>query len=114
MEVSLLRDYIGQLEKTLAAKIQQQREYLQGQLDGLAIYANNKAGAPVRAVRIPRTGNRAKPKYQSKKDQEAQVDGEGDATHLDARRDEGYEADEGRFCDQMTDRERTPTRMLRQ
>src|ERR1043166_2764598 len=71
MEVGQLRDYIGQLEETLAAKIQQQREFLEGQLAGLQIYANNKAGAAVRAVmRVPRTGKRAKPapKYQSKKD----------------------------------------------
>src|SRR5678815_2841085 len=45
MEVGQLRDYIGQLEETLAAKIQQQREYLEGQLAGLQIYASNKAAA---------------------------------------------------------------------
>lgn len=80
MEVGQLRDYIGQLEETLAAKIQQQREFLEGQLAGLRIYANNKAGAAVRTVmRVPRTGKRAKPapKYQSKKDKKLKWTGRG-------------------------------------
>jgi DNA-binding protein H-NS len=80
MEVGRLRDYIGQLEEALAAKIQQQREFLEGQLAGLQIYANNKAGAAVRAVmRVPRTGKRAKPppKYQSKKDKKLKWTGRG-------------------------------------
>ena len=70
MEVGQLRDYIGQLEKTLAAKIQQQREYLEGQLAGLQIYASNKAAAAVRTVmRVPRTGKRKKPapKYRARR-----------------------------------------------
>jgi hypothetical protein len=37
MEVSQLRDYINSLEETLAARIQQQREILEGQLAGLRI-----------------------------------------------------------------------------
>ena len=80
MEVGQLRDYIGQLEETLAAKIQQQREYLEGQLAGLQIYASNKAAAAVRTVmRVPRTGKRAKakPKYQSKKDKKLKWSGRG-------------------------------------
>lgn len=80
IEVGQLRDYIGRLEETLAAKIQQQREFLEGQLAGLQIYANNKAGAAVRAVmRVPRTGKRAKPapKYQSKKDKKLKWTGRG-------------------------------------
>lgn len=35
MEVGQLRDYIAQFEKALAAKIQHQREFLEGQLAGL-------------------------------------------------------------------------------
>ena len=58
MEVGQLRDYIGDLEEQLAAKIQQQREYLEGQLAGLQIYASNKAAAAVRAVtRVPKTAS---------------------------------------------------------
>ena len=80
MEVGQLRDYIGQLEETLAAKIQQQREYLEGQLEGLQIYASNKAAAAVRTVmRVPRTGKRRKPapKYQSKKNKSLKWTGRG-------------------------------------
>jgi DNA-binding protein H-NS len=80
MEVGQLRDYIGQLEKTLAAKVQQQREFLEGQLAGLQIYASNKAAAAVRTVmRVPRTGTRKKPapKYQSKKNKGLKWTGRG-------------------------------------
>ena len=80
MEVGQLRDYIGQLEKTLAAKVQQQREFLEGQLAGLQIYASNKAAAAVRTVmRVPRTGKRKKPapKYQSKKNKSLKWSGRG-------------------------------------
>ena len=63
MDVGQLRDYIVGLETTLAAKVQQQREFLEGQLAGLQIYASNKAGAAVRAVmRVPNTRKRAKPR----------------------------------------------------
>jgi len=80
MDVGQLRHYISNLEATLAAKIQQQREYLEGQLEGLQIYANNKAGAAVRAVmRLPAAGKRKKPapKYQSKKDKSLKWTGRG-------------------------------------
>jgi DNA-binding protein H-NS len=80
MEVGQLRDYIAGLESTLAAKVQQQREFLEGQLAGLQIYASNKAGAAVRAVmRVPNTRTRAKakPKYQSKKHKQLKWSGRG-------------------------------------
>jgi DNA-binding protein H-NS len=80
MEIGQLRSYIGNLEEMLAAKVQQQRELLEGQLEGLKIYANNKAGAAVRAVmRVPRTGTRRKPqpKYQSKKHKRLKWTGRG-------------------------------------
>jgi len=80
MEVGQLRDYISELEQTLAAKIQQQREYLEGQLAGLQIYASNKAAAAVRTVmRVPRTKKRRKPapKYQSKKNKSLKWTGRG-------------------------------------
>jgi len=80
MEVGQLREYISQLEQTLAAQIQQQREYLEGQLAGLQIYASNKAAAAVRTVmRVPRTGKRRKPapKYQSKKNKSLKWTGRG-------------------------------------
>ena len=80
MEVGQLRSYIGNLEELLAAKIQQQREFLQGQLAGLQIDASNKAAAAVRTVmRVPRTGKRRKPepKYQSKKNKSLKWTGRG-------------------------------------
>jgi DNA-binding protein H-NS len=80
MDVGELRNYIGQLEQTLAAKVQQQREYLQGQLDGLQIYMSNTAARAVRTVmRVPKTGKRKKPapKYQSKKDKSLKWTGRG-------------------------------------
>jgi DNA-binding protein H-NS len=80
MDVGQLRDYIANLESTLAAKVQQQREFLEGQLAGLQIYASNKAGAAVRAVmRVPNTRKRAKakPKYQSKKHKRLKWSGRG-------------------------------------
>ena len=62
MDVWQLRDYIAGLETTLTAKVQQQREYLKGQLAGLQIYADNKAGAAVRAImRVPNTRSAPRP-----------------------------------------------------
>ena len=80
MDIGQLRDHIAGLQDTLAAKIQQQREYLESQLAGLQVYASNKAGAAVRAVmRVPRTRKRApaKPKYRSKKNRQLKWSGRG-------------------------------------
>ena len=80
MEVGQLRAYIDNLESMLSAKIQQQREILEGQLAGLQIYTSNKAAAAVRTVmRVPRIGKRRKPapKYQSKKDPKLKWTGRG-------------------------------------
>jgi DNA-binding protein H-NS len=80
MEVGHLRAYIGNLEELLSAKIQQQRELLEGQIAGLQIYASNKAAAAVRTVmRVPKTGKRRKPapKYQSRKNKSLKWTGRG-------------------------------------
>jgi len=80
MDVAQLRNYISGLQDTLAAKVQQQREYFESQLAGLRIYAGNKAGAAVRAItRVPNTRKRApaKPKYQSKKQKGVKWSGRG-------------------------------------
>ena len=100
-----LRDYISDLQDTLAAKVQQQRDYFETQLAGLRVYADNKAGAAVRAVmQVPNTRTRApaKPKYRSKKHKRLKWSGRGLDAGLDARGDEGHEAHEGRFPDQVT------------
>jgi DNA-binding protein H-NS len=80
MDVAQLRNYISGLQDTLAARVQQQREYFESQLAGLRIYADNKAGAAVRALtRVPNTRKRApaKPKYQSKKQRGLRWSGRG-------------------------------------
>ena len=89
MDVAQLRNYISGLESTLAAKVQQQREYFEGQLSGLRVYADNKAGAAVRAVmRVPNTRTRApaKPKYRSKKHKRLKWSGRGSCRFGCARR----------------------------
>jgi DNA-binding protein H-NS len=80
MDVAQLRGYISDLQDTLAARVQQQREYFESQLAGLRIYADNKAGAAVRALtRVPNMRKRApaKPKYQSKKHKRLRWSGRG-------------------------------------
>jgi DNA-binding protein H-NS len=80
MEVSQLRSYIDELEGVFAAKVQQQREILEGQLAGLSGYVSQKAATVVRTVmRVPKTGKRAKakPKYQSKKTRGLKWSGRG-------------------------------------
>jgi|SRR5947199_1612621 DNA-binding protein H-NS len=80
MDVAQLRGYISDLQDTLAARVQQQREYFESQLAGLRIYADNKAGAAVRALtRVPNMRKRApaKPKYQSKKHKRLKWSGRG-------------------------------------
>ena len=80
MDVTQLRKYISDLQDTLAAKIQQQRDYFESQLAGLRVYADNKAGAAVRTImRVPNTRKRApaKPKYQSRKHKRLKWSGRG-------------------------------------
>ena len=80
MDVAQLRSYISGLQDTLAAKVQQQREYFESQLAGLRVYADNKAAAAVRTImRVPKTRKRApaKPKYQSKKQKSLKWSGRG-------------------------------------
>jgi DNA-binding protein H-NS len=80
MDVAQLRNYISDLQDTLAARVRQQREYFESQLAGLRIYADNKAGAAVRGLmRVPNTRKRApaKPKYQSKKHKRLKWSGRG-------------------------------------
>jgi len=78
MDVGQLREYIGSLESALAKKIQQQKDVLEGQLAELQGYVSPKAAGVVR-MRVPRTGKRAKakPKYQSKKNESLKWSGRG-------------------------------------
>lgn len=83
MEIGQLKSYIDNLQDVLSAKIQQQRDYLQGQLDGLAVYANNKAGKAIRAVmQVPKqpqksVRRKAEPKYQSMANKKLKWSGRG-------------------------------------
>ena len=100
MDVGQLRDYIAGLNDTLAAKVQQQREYLESQLAGLQVYASNKAGAAVRAVmRVPRTrqARAGQAEVSKQESQTPEVVRPRTDAGVDARGDEGYQAHEGRF-----------------
>jgi DNA-binding protein H-NS len=80
MDVGQLKAYIDDLEATLAAKVRQQREILEGQLAGLQGYVSQKAAGVVRTVlQVPKTGTRAKPKpkYRSKKNKSLKWSGRG-------------------------------------
>ena len=80
MDVGQLRSYIDNLEKVFAAKLQQQREILEGHLSELQGYVSSKAAKAVRTVMmVPRKGKRAKakPKYQSKKNRSVKWSGRG-------------------------------------
>src|ERR1700736_1564364 len=80
MDFGQLRAHIDNLEQVLAAKVQQQREILEGQLAGLQGYVSQKAATVVRTVmRVPDTRKRAKaaPKYQSKKHKKLRWSGRG-------------------------------------
>ena len=81
MDVAQLSVYIESLRKTLAAKVEQQRDFLEKQLAGLGIYGNGKGRAyPSSAVASKsRIGMPRKPdpKYQSKKNSRLKRTGRG-------------------------------------
>jgi len=80
LELTQLQGLVGELQSLLSSKVQQQKEFLQSQLDGLQIYAGNKAGAAVRTVmRLPGPKKRSKPpaKFQSKKNKSLKWTGRG-------------------------------------
>jgi len=83
MDVAQLSSYIAALQKTLAAKVEEQRGYFERQLAGLGGYTNTNgrrtAGSTGARVAKPRAGRRAKPKpkYQSKKDKSLKWTGRG-------------------------------------
>jgi DNA-binding protein H-NS len=80
MDIRQLSEYIAGLRDTLAAKVQQQRAYLESQLAGLQGDASAKSVGVKRTVlRVPRTAKRTKPKpkYQSKKNKSLKWTGRG-------------------------------------
>src|ERR1051325_1619557 len=69
MDVAQLHAYIESLQKTLAGRIQQQRQTLERQLNGLGAYGGgNGQGRRNPVAKKGRAGTRRKPdpKYQSK------------------------------------------------
>src|SRR3954468_16467373 len=64
MDVAQLSSYIATLQKTLAAKVEEQRAYFERQLAGLGGYTNTNgrrsAGSTAARVAKPRAGRRAK------------------------------------------------------
>src|SRR5436190_8047276 len=81
MDVAQLTSYIASLQKALAAKVEQQREYFERQLAALESHSNGMSvrTSSVGRVAKARTGRRAKPqpKYQSKKDPKLKWTGRG-------------------------------------
>ena len=80
MDIWQLSKYIASLRDTLAAKVEQQRAYLESQLAGLQGDASAKSVGMKRTVlRVPRTAKRTKPKpkYQSKKNKSLKWTGRG-------------------------------------
>jgi len=79
MDVGQLSVYIASLRQTLAAKINQQRAYLERQLAGLADYSGHGRSVMSARVAAPRRGTRRKPapKYQSKKNPRLKWTGRG-------------------------------------
>ena len=81
MDVAQLSVYIESLRKTLAAKVEQQRGFLEKQLAGLGIYGNGKDRAHPSSAVVSKSpvGMRRKPepKYQSKKNPQLKWTGRG-------------------------------------
>ena len=103
MDVSQLRAHIDSLQSVLAKKIHEQRAYFEDQLSQLGGYVSKRDSAAVKAV-TPGKRAKAKPKYQSKKNNKPKVVRARRDPGLDARGDEGHKAQEGRFRDQVADR----------
>jgi DNA-binding protein H-NS len=81
MDVAQLSAHIASLRKTLAAKIEQQRDYFESQLAQLGGFTNGRRGRKSSGAigGAPRTGTRrkAEPKYQSKKNRQLKWSGRG-------------------------------------
>jgi DNA-binding protein H-NS len=81
MDVAQLSAYIASLRKTLAAKVEQQRDYFESQLAQLGGFMSGhrvrKSSGTLGGA--PRSGTRrkAEPKYQSKKNRQLKWSGRG-------------------------------------
>jgi DNA-binding protein H-NS len=78
MDVAQLSAYIASLRKTLAVRVEQQRDYFQRQLAELGMAGGTRGrGSSSIAVGRARTRRKAAPKYQSKKDKSLKWSGRG-------------------------------------
>ena len=79
MDVAQLSNYIASLRNTLAAKVQQQRAYFEGQLAELGRFGNGSRRSSGASLGRARKGTRrkAEPKYQSKKNRQLKWSGRG-------------------------------------
>ena len=79
MDVPQLRNFVARLQTLLAAKVQQQREFLEAQLAELSSLSSKDGDGRRRANRAAsgRTRRRPEPKYQSKKDKRLKWTGRG-------------------------------------
>ena len=90
------------LQGVLAKKVSEQRAYFEGQLSQLGGYVAKKASAAAKAV-TPGKGKRRKSeaKVSVEEKQVCKVDRARHDPGLDARGDEGHQAQEKRFPDQV-------------
>ena len=101
MDIGQLRQYIDRMEGLLKKKVSEQRAYFEEKLSELSGFASAKASRVMRASGRQGKGTRRKatPKYRSRKNPKILWSGPRRHAGLDARGDEGHQAEEGRFPD---------------
>ena len=104
MDVTQLRAHIEDLQSVLSKKVSEQRAYFEGQLAQLGGYVSKKATAAFKAVTPEWQDRQARESEAEISVQEGQVGEVVRSRHdarLDARRDEGHQADQGQLPDQV-------------
>ena len=102
MDIAQLRAHIDSLQGVLAKKVSEQRAYFEGQLSQLGGYVATRTSAVVKAV-TPGKGKASQGEAKIS-EQEKQVGKVVRPRHdpgLDARGDEGHQADQGRLPHQV-------------
>ena len=102
MDIAQLRAHIDSLQGVLAKKVSEQRAYFEGELSQLGGYVAKKTSAAVKAV-APGKGKqvKAKPRVSEQEKQIGKVVRPRHHPGLDARGDEGHQADQGRLPHQV-------------
>ena len=100
MDIGQLRQYIERMEGLLKKKVGEQRAYFEEKLSELSGFASAKASSVMRAIGGRKgTRRKATPKYRSRKNPKILWSGPRRDAGLDARGNEGHQAEEGRFPD---------------